>query len=136
MPLELSILMQLALRQRGPVTVGDLPPEVANYLGCHPAIAYLGYHGLKKIVITHPEISYLEMQELPFMIAKGRYVSDPKRRQCVTLFGRGAENGKLYLAGLKAANRGGEVWVSTFHRSDTVQEAHWLRCGTTLRNYK
>ena len=69
MPMELSHLIQLVCGQKSSLPVGDLPQDVAKYLGCHPGIVYLGHKEVLKIVRKHREIRVEELQCLPFAIA-------------------------------------------------------------------
>jgi hypothetical protein len=80
MPVELSHLMQLAMGQKPALQVGDLPRIVAEYLGCHPAIVFLGHRELMKIGGKHGEIKHAELQQLPFMIAKGAYYQTTREK--------------------------------------------------------
>lgn len=136
MPLELSQLMQLGLGLLKSVPVGDLPRVVAVHLGCHPAVVYLGYKELYKIAGKHTDVAYREFQFLPYMISDGRYVSDPKRASAVTVFYRNPENGLLYTAGLKSAERGGEVWISTLHRTTDAKVDNRTERATIIRDYR
>jgi hypothetical protein len=61
--------MQLVSGQKSSLPVGDLPQDVAKYLGCHHGIVYLGHKEVLKIVRKHPEIHVEELQCLPFAIA-------------------------------------------------------------------
>lgn len=110
--------MQLGRGQKPALQVGDLPRPVAEYLNCHPAIVFLGHRELLKIGGKHKEIGAAEFQQLPFLIKCGRYYEDARRPRCVTVFYELPSDGKLYVAGLKAAARGCEVWIQTFHRID------------------
>jgi hypothetical protein len=104
--------MQLVSGQKPSLQVGDLPRVVAEHLGCHPAIVYLGHEEVLKIVRKHPKIRVEELQCLPFAIAKGEYREDPERGKCVTVFYNEPTKNKLYLIGLKSACAGGEVGFS------------------------
>jgi hypothetical protein len=117
MPVELSYLMQLVSGQKPSLQVGELPRVVAEHLGCHPAIVYLGHEEVLKIVRKHPKIRVEELQCLPFAIAKGEYREDHERGKCVTVFYNEPTKNKLYLIGLKSACAGGEVWVQSFYRT-------------------
>lgn len=117
MPVEMSDLMQLALGQRPHLFMGELPRPVATYLRCSPGLVYLGTREFHKIANKHPEIRREEFQSLPHFIRWGRYYSDARRSNCLTLFAYGLENRQLYLCGLKAAENGGEVWIQTLHRT-------------------
>ncbi len=75
MPMELSHLIQLVCGQKSSLPVGDLPQDVAKYLGCHPGIVYLGHKEVLKIVRKHPEIRVEELQCLPFAIALCQHTS-------------------------------------------------------------
>jgi hypothetical protein len=108
--------MQLVSGQKSSLQVGDLPRIVAEYLGCHPAIVYLGHNEVIKIVRKHSAIRVEELQCLPFAIAKGEYREDQARGKCVTVFYNEPSKNKLYIIGLKSACRGGEVWVQSFYR--------------------
>jgi len=60
MPMELSHLIQLVCGQKSSLPVGDLPQDIAKYLGCHP-----GWHKeVLKIVRKHPEIHVEELAYL------------------------------------------------------------------------
>jgi hypothetical protein len=83
MPME---LIQLVSGQKSSLPVGDLPRDVAKYLGCHLGIVYLGHKEVLKIVRKHPEIRVEELQCLPFAIALGEYREDAHRECCVTIF--------------------------------------------------
>jgi hypothetical protein len=109
--------MQLVSGQRTSLQVGDLPRPVAAYLGCHPAIVYLGHSEVLKIVRKHSEIRVEELQCLPYAIADGEYRDDAQRGRCVTVFYNEPRKNKLYIIGLKAACRGCEVWVQSFYRT-------------------
>ncbi len=110
--------MQLANGQRGSLTIANLPEEVAKYLGCHPAIVFLGHDELLKISTKHPEIAREELQSLPFMIKEGFYIKDNKRKNCVSVFYRMPYTQTLYTAGIKSAENGSEVWVATFYKTN------------------
>ncbi|MGO9238851.1 MAG: hypothetical protein ACLP4V_33875 [Methylocella sp.] len=64
-------MMQLVSGQKSSLPVGDLPEDVAKYLGCYPGIVYLGHKEVLKIIRKHPEIRVEERQCLPFAIALG-----------------------------------------------------------------
>ena len=62
-------MIQLVSGQKSSLPVGDLPQDVAKYLGCHLGLVYLGHKEVLKIVRKHPEIRVEELQCLPFAIA-------------------------------------------------------------------
>ena len=109
MPVELSHLMMLAIGTKPELKVGDLPRPVAEYLGCHPAVVFLGYKEFQKIAKKHDKIRREEFQTLPIMIKKGRYIKDAGRRNCVTVFYSDPDSGNIYTAGIKSACQGAEV---------------------------
>src|SRR5262245_8522458 len=117
MPVELSLLMQLVAGQKTSLPVGDLPHDVAKYLKCHPAIAYLGHKEVTKIVRKHGDVRIEQLQSLPYAIKDGEYRDDPGRGNCVTIYWENPTDRALYLIGLKSASIGGEVWVQTFHKT-------------------
>lgn len=121
MPVELSLLMQLAMGRKPSLPVGDLPRPVAEHLKCHPAIVFLGHTEFKKIVGKHQEIKAEHLQYLPYMIKHGTYAHDLNRPNCVTIFHKSDYDGQLYQAGIKATVRGSEVWVQTYHRTELAR---------------
>ena len=124
MPVELSQLMQLALGKPPALQVGDLPRPVAEHLGCHPAIVWLGTAELGKIVRKHgDQIKVENLQCLPYAISDGVYYKDQNRPNCVTVYYRDKYTNLQYVIGLKPANRGGEVWIQTFYRIDDRKAA-------------
>lgn len=122
MPVELSQLMQLVAGKTPALQVGDLPRPVAEFLGCHPAIVWLGHREVQKIVRKHGDsINVPHLQSLPFAIKDGSYYSDPSRTNCVTIYHRFSHDELQYVIGLKPADRGCEVWVQTFYRIDDTK---------------
>ena len=117
MPMELSHLIQLVCGQKSSLPVGDLPQDVAKYLGCYPGIVYLGHKEVLKIVRKHPEIRVEELQCLPFAIALGEYREDSHRERCVTIFYKEPIKNTLYTIGVKSACSDGEAWVQSFYRT-------------------
>ena len=117
MAMELSHLMQLVSGQKSSLPVGDLPQDVAKYLGCHPGIVYLAHKEVLKIVRKHPEIHVEELQCLPFAIALGEYREDAHRECCVTIFYNEPIKNTLYIIGVKSACSDGEAWVQSFYRT-------------------
>jgi hypothetical protein len=124
--------MQLANGQRTSLPVGDLPRPVAEHLGCHPAIVYLGSKEFAKIVRKHSELKVAEFQQLPFAISKGKYLQDEARPRSATVIYRSNEDRRLYLVGIKSAGRGSEVWVSTYYRIDEISATRRERKGAVL----
>lgn len=116
MPIELSHLMQLALGTKKSLQVGDLPEAVAQHMGCHPAIVFLGHRELIKITKKHQEIEVTEFQYLSIAIREGCYRTDDQDRlHHVTVLYERPDNGVTYLIGLKAAEKGREVWIATYY---------------------
>src|SRR5208337_5479177 len=103
MPMELSHLIQLVCGQKSSLPVGDLPQDVAKYLGCYPGIVYLGHKEVLKIVRKHPEIRVEELQCLPFAIALGEYREDAHRERCVTIFYKEPIKNTPYTTRVKSA---------------------------------
>ncbi|PVE25628.1 hypothetical protein DC522_04725 [Microvirga sp. KLBC 81] len=122
MSFELGQLTELVFGHRQYLTVGDLPRSVAEYLGCHPGIVFLRRREAQKIWIKHPEVSPLDLLQLPLVVTKGCYYADPKRRRCVTVLYQNPHKHRPYVLGLKSAAQGCEVWVSTFYQT-TEREA-------------
>ena len=116
MPIELSELMQLALERRPSLKVGDLPRPIAEIMGCHPAIVFLGAAEFKHIAQSHPEMRREEFQLIFQIIKTGSYYQHPDYPTSVTVFGDLEHDGKLYMLGLKSAQGGCEVWVQTMFR--------------------
>lgn len=112
--------MEFAAGRKPAIRVGELPRPVAELLHCHPAIVWLGLETFYKIARKHPEIAVAEFQQLYFLIAKGTYHRDPARPNCVSVHSPLVDEA-LCTAALKAADRGCEVWVSTFHRTNEKQ---------------
>jgi hypothetical protein len=110
--MELSHLIQLVSGQKSSLPVGDLPQDVAKYLGCH-----LGHKEVLKIVRKHPEIRVEELLCLPFAIALGEYREDAHRERCVTIFYNEPIKNTLYIIGVKSASSDGETWVQSFYRT-------------------
>lgn len=129
MPIELSQLMQLALNKLPHLYVGELPRPIAKYLKSNPGLVYLGHREFLKISKKHDEINREEFQSLHLAVKDGTYLTEPKRPNCVTAFWKDGEKSLLYLLGLKTAGDGGEVWVSTFHRT------HQAQLDTKIRQY-
>jgi hypothetical protein len=124
MAVELSRLMQLAMGQLPALQMGDLPRPVAEYLKCHPAIVWLGPNELTKIARKHgDDIKLEQLQCMPFALRDGEYYTEDRRPNCVTIIYRERTAGLQYTIGLKAAGRGSEVWVQTFHRIDDRKAA-------------
>ncbi|TAU90974.1 hypothetical protein [Rhizobium leguminosarum] len=121
MPIELSELMDLAMRRRPHLYVGELPRPVATYLDVNPGLVYLGREEFHHIASKHTEVRQEEVQHLFLMIKHGFYFKDPNRRNCTTVFWTMPDTKKPFLVGLKAANSG-EVWVQTMYRI-TVKKA-------------
>ena len=117
MPMELSHLIQLVCGQKSSLPVGDLPQDVAKYLGCHPGIVYLGHKEVLTIVRKHPEIHVEELQCLPFAIALGEYREGAHRECCVTIFYNEPIKNTLYIIGVKSACSDGGAWVQSFYRT-------------------
>jgi len=137
MPIELSELMKLAMNKRPSLFVGELPRPVASYLKCNPGVVYLGHREFLKIQNKHPEIETEEFQSLHLIVKDGMYLPDLKRPSCVTIFWKDPEIPLPYLVGLKAADAGGEVWVSTFHRTNQTQiDSRCRRDGILLKGKK
>jgi hypothetical protein len=106
MPIELSELMDLSMRRRPHLYVGELPRPVATYLGVNPGLVYLGTDEFHHIVSKHADVRQEEVQQLFLMIRHGFYYRDPSRRNCITVFWTMPETVKPFLVGLKAANSG------------------------------
>lgn len=98
--------------------VGNLPHAVAQHLKCHPAVVYLRRTEALKIFAKHTEIKEYDLQFLPVLIEHGAYIWSAKRPKTITAFYPERMTDKFFLAALKAADSGSEVWVSTFHRSN------------------
>jgi len=133
MPVELSQLMQLVAGKLPALQVGDLPRPVAEHLGCHPAIVWLGHNEVQKIVMKHGDcINVPQLQCLPFAIRDGAYYFEPNRLKSVTVFHRFANDDLQYVIGLKPADRGSEVWVQTFFRIDDTKANKRMAKSTLL----
>jgi hypothetical protein len=134
MPVELSLLMQLVSGQKRSLPVGDLPIIVANYMNCHPAIVYLGHKEVIKIVGKHGEkIRVEQLQCLPFAIKNGEYRADHARNRTVSIYYRNPFDKELYVIGIKAASKGGEVWICTFYKSSERNVKNQRERGNMLR---
>jgi hypothetical protein len=118
MGIELSQLMRLSSGQIPVLTVGNLPPAVAQYLKAHPGIVFLRNHELKHIWQAHADISADDLLQLTLAVERGKYYADPKRRNCVTCIYINVLNGRPYVVGIKTASNGSETWISTYHRSN------------------
>ncbi|MCL6707443.1 hypothetical protein M8R20_10560 [Pseudomonas sp. R2.Fl] len=113
----MSELMQLALGHRPHLLVGDLPRPVAAFLGCHPAVVYLGHETMLHIAEKHPEMKREEFQMMPYLLRSGSYYFQPGRPRSVSVFGSLDHDRKRYMIGLKSAEKGCEVWVETMFRT-------------------
>jgi len=117
MPIELSQLMQLFAGQKPSLQVGELPRPVAAHLRCSPGVVYLGHNEFRKIVGKHTEVCVADVQLLHDAVRNGRYYSDEQgRSNCATIIHERGSEEMAFLVGLKVAEKGGEVWVSTYHR--------------------
>lgn len=136
MPIELSHLHQLITGKRHPLTVGDLPRRVAEHMGCHPAVVYLGRKELFHILETHQnDISLDHVQQFHLAIRDGRYVANPKTNRRVDLFYRATPDDRPYLIGIKSAERGGEVWIASAYRTNEQQERSRANRALVLQDY-
>jgi hypothetical protein len=110
--------MQLVAGQKKTLPVGDLPRDVAEYLGCHPAIVYLGHREVLKIVNKHGEnVRVEQLQCLHLAIRDGEYRADPGRKRSVSIYYQNPYDGHLYLIGIKPADKGSEVWICTLFQT-------------------
>jgi hypothetical protein len=134
MPVELSHLMQLVAGRKQSLPVGDLPRGIANYMNCHPGIVYLGHREVIKIVGKHGEkIRVEQLQCLPFAIKDGEYRADPARGGSVSIYYRNPFDNELYVIGIKAAAKGGEVWICTLYQGSERNAENQRKRGTMLR---
>jgi hypothetical protein len=125
--------MQLLAGQRQIMPVGQLPHDVAQHLNCHPAVVYLRREEALNISVKHREIQEYEIQFLPVLIEHGMYVWNKKRPKTVTAFYPEPLENKLFLAAMKVADSGSEVWVSTLYRTNPGYMNQVVRAHGILR---
>ena len=123
------------VRNGQPRQVGVLPDSVWRKLEWPCPWVYLGRTGLAHIEEQHPDITDIDLLNLPFAVASGMIVQVKRDPRQVLVAYRSHDN-RIYQCALKSAQSGTEVWVSSFYRIKSKGIRRILRQGDLLRGHQ
>lgn len=123
------------VRNGHPRQVGILPYDVWQELGWTCPYIYLGQTGLAHINKQHPDITDLDLLNLPQAIALGMLIHVKKDSRQLLV---GYRNGQraIYQSALKSAEKSTEIWVSSFYKVKPKRMRSMVRQGRLLRGHQ
>ena len=130
---ELSEIFHLRKGWKDEVVIGPLASEGVVHLRSSTDIVRLSRNSLIHIEERHGSITDFEIITIAYGLAKGMYISDSKRENHLIINYIYPDTGFRYKAAVKCANKGQELWVSTFHRLRPRQTKPLLKRGALIR---
>jgi hypothetical protein len=135
MSLTLSDLDDLRRKTRDPIVVGELPNIVCLVLQLKIPLVHFSHHSLDHIKRKHPDISDFDLLLLPFVIKHGLILRERRKRNVLLACYQPPMTYKRFVAVMKIATNGYEIWLDSFHRTAPAQTARLMRKAEKLKNH-
>ena len=137
MVLELSRLQDLMLGPPDVSTpIGEVPPEVADYLGTRLRTVYLSRRTLVKIRRKHSYIKDFDFLRLPNLILLGLWMTEKSKPNHAIASCPVDESDYRYKIAIKRAVDSPEIWLTAFHKLNPNATRALLRRGEIILSYR
>lgn len=133
--MTLEDLIALQTGERDPIVVGQIPFEVASKLSLKNHNVYLSRGSLGHILVAHSDIALLDLLHLPLAVKRGLLVRENAKPNVIIVSYLDRESGRRFLAALKIAQEGTEIWLSSFYKSKIRQTKRVVARGTILKTH-
>ncbi|WP_020085706.1 hypothetical protein [Hyphomicrobium zavarzinii] len=120
-------------RPRRLLKVGELPNAVREALGLSVPDVHLSTESLEHINKDHPDVNDFDLLHLPFAIKNGLLLRENKKPSILLAFYKVPEDERYYIAAFKLAEKGSEIWLSSFYRAKKNQHIKLRRKATVLQ---
>lgn len=129
-------LADLALGVKDPIEVCRLDATLASILRVHTPVVFLSRYSLLHIRERHADMTAERLMLLPSALQKGLVIREARRPNHIVFCYQAARETERYIAILKAAVAGHELFVQSFHRAKRRQTRTMLDRGKKLRDHK
>lgn len=119
----------------GPITVGELPVDVARAMGLLVPLVYLSRESLEHIKRRHPDVTDYDLIAAPFVLKHGLILREVRRRNVYLASYVGTYCPKRMGLAMKVANPDREVYLETFHRVHYRQTRAWLKRCEVIKTH-
>ena len=135
MSLTLSDIDYLRRKVHDPIIVGELPNIIRLVLRLKVPVVHLSNHSLKHINKKHPDITDFDLLVLPFAIKHGLILREIRKRNVLLACYQPPMTHRRFVAVMKLASNGHEIWLDSFHRTAPSQTARLMRKAERLKNH-
>lgn len=135
MPFDLFQLYTLKNSPDANTPVGAIPQEVSAYLGCKQSLAYFTSRSIRHVFEEHPDLDMFELLHMPDMIARGRWLTDHRKRHYAVIIYFVPDSPLKYMSALKVTGEGFEPYMSSFYRTRDKDIRRVMKRGDVLREH-